>query len=372
MKPFHTVAVGVALAALALPAAAFAHPGVYTSQQLAYEAAAPYNDACRITDAVGNDACIQDRQRKTYAVGNDGYAMAFTEGAPAATPSTLTNGAPVGRGMVNYRFLPGTWRGAANDDNRKLWMAYGPAKTDLQAHATCLGAAWDTPDNILAWQDDPFYNYIPWQKTSVGIGDEPAKWIDAVKAATGIDLAALNTPAEFKAACETFPGASYYTADTASSITSATVADAVAPLNTQVSTLQSQITQLQTGMSSLTAAKAAVDAQLAAALTPKPRALTLKLSAKKFDQGVAMVTGEPNTAVKVKALLSSANAKKLKISRTISSKSVKIDATGAALVDLGLSKKAAKAIDKHFPALKVTVEAAAGAVKKTATGTLTR
>ena len=72
--------------------------------------------------------------------------MAFTEGAPAATPSTLTNGAPAGRGLVNYRFLPGTWRGAANDDNRKLWMAYGPAKTDLQAHATCLGAAWDTPD----------------------------------------------------------------------------------------------------------------------------------------------------------------------------------------------------------------------------------
>ena len=33
MKPFHTVAVGVAVAALALPAAALAHPGVYTSQQ---------------------------------------------------------------------------------------------------------------------------------------------------------------------------------------------------------------------------------------------------------------------------------------------------------------------------------------------------
>ena len=55
MKPFRTVAVGVAVAALALPAAALAHPGVYTSKQLAYEAAAPYNDACRITDAVGND-----------------------------------------------------------------------------------------------------------------------------------------------------------------------------------------------------------------------------------------------------------------------------------------------------------------------------
>ena len=36
-----------------------------------------------------------------------------------------------------------------------------------------------------------------------------------------------------------------------------------------------------------------------------------------------MVTGEPGTAVKVTALLSSANAKKLKISRTISSKSAR-------------------------------------------------
>ena len=41
--------------------------------------------------------------------------------------------------MVNYRFLPGTWRGAANDDNRKLWLNYAPAKTDLQAKKQGLG-----------------------------------------------------------------------------------------------------------------------------------------------------------------------------------------------------------------------------------------
>ena len=393
MKPFRTVALGVAAAALALPAAALAHPGVYMSKQLAYEAAAPYNDACRITDAVGNDACIQDRQRTTYAVGNDGYAMAFTEGAPAATPSTLTNGAPAGRGMVNYRFLPGTWRGAANDDNRKLWMAYGPAKTDLQAHATCLGAGWDTPDNILAWQEDPFYNYIPWQKTSVGIGDEPATWIDVVKAATGVDLAALNTPAEFKAACETFPGATYYPADTASNITSATVRDAVALLQDQVSTLQSQVDQLTNQIGVLEAAKTAAETQVnaaaatTAALAVAQRAATdaesarqallnrpllASLSAKQFEQGVAMVTGKAGANVKVTMTLAGKDAKRLKISRTIASRSAKLDAQGAALFNLNLTSKARKAIDKHLPALKVTVTAVSGAESSTASGTLTR
>jgi hypothetical protein len=42
-------------------------------------------------------------------------------------------------------------------------------------------------------------------------------------------------------------------------------------------------------------------------------------------------------------------------------------------VNLTLTKKAAKAVDKHLPALKVTVDAsAAGASTQTATGTLTR
>jgi hypothetical protein len=290
--------------------------------------------------------------------------MAFTEGTANPAGGTETNGAPAGRGMVNYRFLPGTWRGTATPANRLLWLAYAPAKTDLQPHATCLGAAWDTPANILAWQEDPFYNYIPWQKTAVGIGDEPAEWIAVVKNVTGVDLSTLNTEAEFTQACTT-AGGTYYKADPASKITSA--------LETAITTpLQSQITALQGTVTTLTAAKATVDAQLAAALAPKPRALTLTLSAKKFDQGVAMVTGNPGTAVTVRARLSSADAKKLKVSRTISSKKATINADGAALVNLGLTARAAKAVDKHRPSLKVTIDAVGGGVTKTATGTLTR
>ena len=347
MKLSRSLPLGI-LAALALPAAASAHPGVFTVTQT-YRL--PSNTTCQYPDT--GASCLGTRTQ--YAVANDGYALSFTE----------SNGVS-GSGLLNYRAMAGTWRNTMTAENKRT---YPGAQTNLQAHATCAGIGLDDSASILGWQtaipEDPFFNYVPWQSTSAGIGDVPAEWIAPVKAETGVDLSGL-TAAQAEAAC-TGKGGVYRAADTSAPITGEQIADATRPL-------QSQITQLQTGISSLTAAKAAVDAQLAAALAakPAPRALTLKLSAKKFDQGVAMVTGEPNTAVKVRALLSSANAKKLKISRTISSKSVKIDATGAALVDLGLSKKAAKAIDKHLPALKVTVDATAGTVKRSATGTLTR
>lgn len=363
MKLSRTAALGI-LTALAVPAAASAHPAVFSTQQHVLRP----GDTCTIASVP--NTCVTDEPRTTYAVSNDGFAMAFTEGTVTnpASATTETNGLPNSRGMINYRFLPGTWRGTATPANRALWLAHPAAQTGLQAHAVCLGGAWDTPTNVLAWQEDPFFNYIPWQKTAVGIGDDPAEWIPVVKNITGVDLATLNTAAEFKAACEApAVGGIYYPADPSSRITNA--------LETSIKTpLESQITTLTNSLSTMTAAKATVDAQLAAALAAKPaaRPLALKLSAKKFAQGVAMVTGDPNTAVTVKATLSSASAKKLKISRTISTKKVTIDAQGAALVDLALTKKAAKAIDKHLPALKVTVSATADGVTKTAGGTLTR
>ncbi len=358
MKLSRSTALGV-LAALALPATASAHPAVFTSEQRVLRP----GDTCTIPDA----SCVTDNTRITYAVSNDGFAMGFTEGTVTNPVGATreTNGALPGRGLLNYRMLPGTWRGQANDANRLQWLAVADAQTDLQAHATCMGnPAWDTPTNILAWQDDPFFNYLPWQKTSAGIGDDPADWIPVVQAATGVNLSTLNTAAEFKAACESpAVGGTYYAADTSSKITNA--------IETAIKTpLESQITTLSNSLTALTAAKAAVDAQLVAAT--KPRDLTLTLSAKKFEQGVAMVTGQPGTSVTVRARLSSASAKKLKLSRTISSKKATINAQGAALVNLGLTKKAAKAVDKHLPQLKVTIDATAGTVKKTATGTLTR
>ena len=344
MKLSRSLPVGI-LAALALPAAASAHPGVFTVTQ---------------TYRLPNQTCVYPNTpvgclgtRVQYAVANDGYALSFTE----------SNGVN-GSGLLNYRAMAGTWRNPMTAEDKRT---YPDAQTNLQAHATCAGIGLDDSASILGWQtaipEDPFFNYVPWQSASAGIGDVPSAWIAPVKAETGVDLTGL-TAAQAEAAC-TGKGGVYRAADTSAAITGEQIAEAQAPL-------QSQITQLQTGLSSLTAAKAAVDAQLAAALAPKPRALTLTLSAKQFDQGVAMVTGQPGTAVTVRARLSAANAKKLKIARTISSKKATINADGAALVNLGLTAKAAKAIDKHLPQLKVTVDVTGGGATKAATGTLTR
>jgi len=335
------------LAALALPAAASAHPGVFVTKQLVL----PTGATCVMPDT----SCLTERTQ--YAVANDGWAMSYTE----AGQGPLTEG----RGLVNYKAMPGTWRGTASEATRKAWLTYADAQTDVQPHATCLDAPWDTPENRLAYQNDPFYNYIPWQKTSAGLGDDPAKWLPLVKELTGIDLAALNTDAEFEAAC-TKAGGTYFKADTAAKITNALETAIKAPL-------ESQIASLTASLETANAAKAAVDAALAAATATTPRPLTLTLSAKKFDQAVAMLTGQPGTSVTVRARLSAASAKKLKIARTIATKKATINAQGAALVNLTLTKKAAKAVDKHLPALKVTVDAsAAGASTQTATGTLTR
>ena len=42
----------------------------------------------------------------------------------------------------------------------------------------------EMPANIVSWQNDPFYDYIPWQRTSANIGDNPASWIPVVKTLT--------------------------------------------------------------------------------------------------------------------------------------------------------------------------------------------
>jgi len=119
------------------------------------------------------------------------------------------------------------------------------------------------------------------------------------------------------------------------------------------------------------AQKAATDAESARqALLNRP--LLASLSAKRFEQGVAMVTGKAGADVKVTMTLAGKDAKRLKISRTIASRSAKLDAQGAALFNLNLTSKARKAIDKHLPALKVTVTAVSGAESSTASGTLTR
>jgi hypothetical protein len=342
--------------AFALPALASAHPGVYEVDQMVRP-----DNGCVYPD----DTCLTTTTQ--YAVANDGWALGFTEnntlrGLQAAGP--ITTG-----GMINYKAMPTSWRGAMTPEQKRTLTA---AQTDLQPHATCSGSTLlDTSANILAWQSaDPFFNYIPWQSTSAGVGDEPSKWIPVVKAATGVDLSTLADTAAFKTACESAPVSGFYhAADGSAAIATASIAAATAPL-------QSQVTQLQTQITTLQAAKAASDASAVLAEAARQalvnRPLALTLSGKKFGQAVAMVTGTAGTAVTVDLSLSAANAKQLKLSRKVATKKVTLGASGAALVTLTPSAKATKAITKRNRDLKVSVAAAGGGKSQTATGTLTR
>lgn len=221
----YLTAAAAALVALALPATASAHPGVYTlSAKLA---------AAGCTFAAFPDgSCLTNETQ--YAVANDGYPKAFREN------NGVTGVAGDGTaGVINYKSNPGTYRGPMTPEQKRT---YGPAQTDLQPHATCSGvAALASSANILAWQgNDPFFNYVPWQKISAGLGDDPAEWIPVVQTATGVNLSSLSSAADFTSAC-TGLGGTYRAADAAqSSISNAIVADAIAPIQAQLDAVSAE------------------------------------------------------------------------------------------------------------------------------------
>ena len=195
MKTSSKINVGVAAVAalaLALPAGAFAHPSVWeTTAKITNSASSPVPDLCSGTDT-----------RKSYVVSNHGFTMALNE----------TNCA-VDKGMLNYKKLPSSYRATLS---LAAYLAAGD--TGAQPHATCrqgsgvVDELWGTTAGtsaITAWQTaktntaggEPFFNYVPWQKTSAGLDDDPTKWIPVVLARTGVDLSSYSTVDEFTAAC---------------------------------------------------------------------------------------------------------------------------------------------------------------------------
>ncbi len=106
--------------------------------------------------------------------------------------------------MLDYSALPSDYRAPATAEQK---LTFPAAQTNLQAHATCSDVA-SLRENatILAWQSaarEPSYAYVPWQKNSAGLGDDPASWIAVVKRATGVDLATIADP---RAECERLGG----------------------------------------------------------------------------------------------------------------------------------------------------------------------
>ena len=328
------------VALLALPAAASAHPGVYTVTQT-YRLP---NTTCKYGDA---DQCLPRPPARS-------------------TRSQRRLGAQLHRVQQ-----PGAERRPRHDQLQGDARAAGADTMSAETKRTCAGRA-DQPAgprhlhghrargqgaNILAWQGGPVLQLRPVagaRRPASAI--DPSEWLTLVKNVTGVDLSALTTVDALKTACERGPvNGTYRTADTPASITDAQIAAATgAPL-------QSQITTLQTGLTNVTAQFTAAETARKA-LVARPLALTL--SAKRAPN-VVMVTGATGTAVSVRMRISSADARKLKIARTLATKTKTLDAQGAGLFTLTPSTKARKAIKKD---VKVTVEAVGGGVTKTASG----
>jgi hypothetical protein len=321
-------------------------------------------------------------QQAQYIVSSDGYVLAFTETNSVA-----------GGGLLNLKTLPSAYRANMTPAQK---LAFPAAQTGIQLHATCSGvAALSDPTNILAFDltgrtdGDPFYDYLPWQKTAAGLGDDPTHWIAVVKSVTaglagapagGVDLSTLSTVADFTNAC-TALGGTYHPADTATIPTTAVVADAVsgavAPLNTQIGAFGMQVSSLTSQVNALTAANAQLmtdNATLAAAntalkaSTAGDRPLRLSLAASRIaKQTTAMLTGQAGQSAVVREQVSAAVAAALHLkSRTIATATKKLNDQGATLVSLSMSKTATKSLAKKKGLIPVTVTAVSGSEQSSA------
>jgi hypothetical protein len=239
---------------------------------------APGGDAVTfLTDALGATMATQ----RQYVVANDGYAQGYRE----------TNGV-AGGGLLNLKMLPGAFRAPMTPEQK---ISYRVAHTGLQVHATCAGVpALEDPTNIWSAEkradNDPFFGYIPWQKTSAGLGDDPAAWIGVVQTLTGVDLSALSGVDEFKAACASIGGA-YHPADLSSAVASSMVADAVTPLKAQIAQLTTERDAAVAARDEADAARRAAEAD-AAALRAGVAGGTAPLEAR-----VAALTSERDVAL---------------------------------------------------------------------------
>lgn len=297
------------------------------------------------TDPTGATEATQTQ----HVIANDGYTYQFTE----------TNKLG-GTGFLNLKFLPGAYRATLPPAQ---WLTYPGLATGIQAHATCAGvAALDDPANVLAAQEgDPFFDYIPWQKTSnhVGGDDDPAKWIAVVRNATGVDLDALDTVADFTSACSGL-GGTYVPADTRAATATANIADALAPLNTQVTDLTSANAGLTSRLATALADAAGLQLQ-AAALELRTHKVTAKLagSLSLTKTTTVRLTGPAGARIRVRMLVTPAQAKKLRLkSRVLAQKTQTLGADGAGAVKLAIATKAKKAARKASKR-SVTIDALA-------------
>jgi hypothetical protein len=352
-----------ALAVLAVPAAASAHPSVYTGEA--------------IIDVDPDPGEFTPQTQIRHMVTNHGYTTVLRE----------TNGVDAPDGVMSYALLPGDRRAALGPDKTQ-WL--DPGGTGAQAHATCSGvAALSDPDNIVAWQagdageGDPFYNYIPFQKAPAGLEDDPADWIDDVQGLTGVDLTTVSddpgqAASQLETRCESAApaglGGTFAPADetqsTFTSLASGTVTQATAPLTAQITELTTFTQQLEAEKAA--AQKAAADAQAALGAAQKAAAdaqttlgaaqaevarLSTLLRLEPVGSRSAVrraaaeqdvkVTGPAGMRVVVRLRLTRAAAKAAQSKALVLGKeAVTLGQDGTATVDFALARKAQTALRK--------------------------
>lgn len=350
-RSFRTLgAAGAAVAAtLTVPQLVAAHPSVFEVTPNKVTATTP-------TVTIGPDV-------KQYAISQHGYTRVLKE-----TNGLTTNG------ILTYKKLPGAWRSTVPKST-----VLSTGDTGAQPHAVCISPKLGETE-ILAWQGaDPFYNYVPWQKTIADLddADERDAWIAVVQTATGFDLNTLpdaGAAAAAEAACEdpAVGNGTYYAADTTqtagSSFASADIARVADPLNLQITDLTGLLgtataakTAAETELAQLKATLATTQSKLAAEST----ALTVKVTsgalspAALAQNGVAVsLTGVPNDPVRVELLISERRAAKLGLSsRVIGVLTTTLDASGKQTGTITLTKQAAKRIAKETKSLPLSVTA---------------
>jgi hypothetical protein len=320
--------VAAAVAALVVPAAAFAHGSVYT-------------DVALIDTNPASDQFTLANQTR-HVVTNHGFTMVLRE----------TNGA-ADMGMTDYSRLPGDYR-------KTLTFSQQVAEGDTaaQPHATCRGVAvLETEAAIRGWQGtDPFYYYVPFQKGPAGLEDDPALWIEDVLALTGVDLATVADPA---ASCAGL-GGTYVPADQTQSSVASLASGSVHPLEEEIVSLETDLAAADAEVAQLRAEVAQLKAEATRLQIDKG---TTASSVQAASAGTTLkLTGPAGKSALVRLLASNRNqAKKLGLkSRVLGSGTVKFGADGTGSIKITPSGRAASALKSAKGEVKVLYQAVAG------------
>ena len=347
MKVTRLAILGAAVAVLAVPAAASAHPSVYVDEALSVPSPAP-------PPPIEPGQLVSQTR---YVVSNHGNSYVLRE-----------SNTETGNGVVDYKLAPGGWRSQATVDTAELLQQ---AATGAQAHHTCRTPALEAISAIEAWQDEsaagkpePFYAYVPFQKASAGLDDHPEVWIPHVLTLTGADLSTVSDDAatattQLRAMCEALPGPGVFVpADAmqtaATAFNSSTILAATDPLNAQIADLETLAGQLEAQKA--TAERAAADARAAlaaarGATTAGQASARLRLEpvggeSAARDQSVK-VSGPAGMRVIVRLRLTRAAAKAAGWkSLVLDKETVTIGQGGTALVEFTLGGRARAALRK--------------------------